>query len=36
MEYCPDNYDVWRWHEEEQERRQKMIDRNEESEDEDG
>ena len=35
MEYCPDNYDAWCWYEEEQERR-KMIDRNEESEDEDG
>ena len=36
MEYCPDNYDAWCWYEEEQERRQKMIDRNEESGDEDG
>lgn len=29
MEYCPDNYDAWRWYEDEQERRQRLQDREE-------
>lgn len=29
MEYCPDNYDAWRWHEDEQERKHRLEEKEE-------